>query len=83
MSTEVLIAWKKIMPEIRLDILEYLIRNGKATAKEISKSIKRPIRSVQYNLKKLKDDGIVKEENRIYWIDWNSEKISEYMEIVS
>ena len=48
-------------------ILEYLTDNSETSEEDISKDLKMPINTVEYNLKKLLETGLIKKSKKFFW----------------
>lgn len=48
-------------------IIDYLEKNEEASAKDISDALKLPMNTVDYNIKKLVESGIVEKKKKFFW----------------
>jgi DNA-binding transcriptional ArsR family regulator len=48
-------------------IIDYLEKNDEASAKDISDALKLPMNTVDYNIKKLVESGIVEKKKKFFW----------------
>lgn len=48
-------------------IIDYLEKNDEASAKDISDALKLPMNTVDYNIKKLVESGVVEKKKKFFW----------------
>ena len=49
------------------NIIDYLEKNDEASAKDISDALKLPLNTVDYNIKKLVESGVVEKKKKFFW----------------
>ena len=49
------------------NIIDYLEKNDEASAKDISDALKLPMNTVDYNIKKLVESGVVEKKKKFFW----------------
>ena len=58
-------------------ILDYLIENKNSTQNDISKNLNIPLNTLDYNIKKLLESGLIKKGSNFFWSK-NGKKIAVY-----
>jgi DNA-binding transcriptional ArsR family regulator len=49
------------------NIIDYLEKNDEASASDISEALKLPLNTVDYNIKKLVESGVVEKKKKFFW----------------